>query len=270
MIKRGILVLIIVLSTVALACNDSDNGNYFVAGECWDMFDGQGSDTCNGNELQEWYCSTEEATKDRCMTTTIRCDAGCDAGACNENSAEDTEVNVRIRISQGEPSAGIPITFVAESDEELQDHFWDFGDGSTSTKASPTHVYEKKGQYDVHVRAQSGDTIGYDELDFRIADNLAPIVTLTQTTTREGLLVGFSINAEDPEGRDIIEVSIDYGDESRDIQAAPSMTTTHQYYKMRARCRLHIITEQPRLEHRHSRYHSNIGMIFSISQRKNI
>ncbi len=40
-----------------------------------------------------------------------------------------------------------PIQFL--SDEVIGDHFWDFGDGNTSTEVNPIHTYEMPGTYEV-------------------------------------------------------------------------------------------------------------------------
>jgi PKD repeat protein len=48
---------------------------------------------------------------------------------------------------------------------------WDFGDGSPkSTEASPTHTYEKPGEYTVTVRADVGGQKGWDEFDIDVSE----------------------------------------------------------------------------------------------------
>ncbi|HCK22974.1 MAG TPA: hypothetical protein DHW15_12685, partial [Bacteroidetes bacterium] len=58
-------------------------------------------------------------------------------------------------------------SFSASAEEELVSFEWDFGDGSTSTEAAPSHVYSTPGCFDVSLIATSingcSDTVTYFE-----------------------------------------------------------------------------------------------------------
>ncbi|MFT6148188.1 MAG: PKD repeat protein [Saprospiraceae bacterium] len=68
----------------------------------------------------------------------IYCSNGSGSGSCNVSAGYTTNINNPLSIQfSGVPYGGTgPYTFV-----------WDFGDSSTSTLQSPTHVYAQNGQY---------------------------------------------------------------------------------------------------------------------------
>ncbi len=64
---------------------------------------------------------------------------------------------INLQISGGNGCEPYPVQFTNEStasDTPLQ-YLWDFGDGETSTEASPLHIYQNEGQYDVTLIAYS-------------------------------------------------------------------------------------------------------------------
>jgi PKD repeat protein len=82
-----------------------------------------------------------------CCGNTV-CDAGEDRAICPEDCG--------LTVSAGGPyegSAGQPISFHAAVDtsDPITSHLWTFGDGSSSSEASPAHVYAQGGSYTVGV-----------------------------------------------------------------------------------------------------------------------
>jgi PKD repeat protein len=59
----------------------------------------------------------------------------------------------------GKPTAGHPVSFSAlttVSAQPVVNTLWEFGDGTTGTGATPTHVYKKPGTYTVKAVLFSG------------------------------------------------------------------------------------------------------------------
>lgn len=50
---------------------------------------------------------------------------------------------------------GESVTFSSQGSSNATQYFWDFGDGNTSTAASPTHTYAAGGTYQVKLRAEN-------------------------------------------------------------------------------------------------------------------
>ncbi|MCP4362739.1 MAG: PKD domain-containing protein, partial [Chloroflexi bacterium] len=64
----------------------------------------------------------------------------------------------------------LEVTFINQADESWSNFLWDFGDGTTSTAISPTHVFTPSGIYTVTLQAQqSGSTQSYTSLNRVIA-----------------------------------------------------------------------------------------------------
>jgi len=54
-----------------------------------------------------------------------------------------------LKISTSNGYAPLTIRFTDKSSGEITTWLWNFGDGSTSTKQSPVHVYEQPGKYTI-------------------------------------------------------------------------------------------------------------------------
>ena len=65
----------------------------------------------------------------------------------NTTAIRNKELDVRPSVSEGCP--GEPITFELGRLPEDGIHLWNFGDGSFSNKAKPTHTFSKPGRYEV-------------------------------------------------------------------------------------------------------------------------
>lgn len=59
----------------------------------------------------------------------------------------------------------------AESEGQIVEYYWNFGDGSISTEANPTHSYSKPGTYTASLRANfSNNNSITDEIEIEITD----------------------------------------------------------------------------------------------------
>lgn len=68
------------------------------------------------------------------------------------------EYSVAISPDRYEGPVPLTISFGVETNEEITDYSWDFGDKNTSTKKSPVHTYDEPGSYPVTllVKGQNG------------------------------------------------------------------------------------------------------------------
>lgn len=127
--------------------------------------------------------------------------------SCTEKEADYTTI----------PDPDIDFTFTVDGDEYTLDYYvvstikftncsaktgsftWDFGDGTTSTEASPVHKYEKAGQYNVKL---SLDGVGYKEMPILIVD-ITPKLTVASQSTEiieiNDTKVSFNISLPNPE-----------------------------------------------------------------------
>ncbi|MEO3926844.1 ThuA domain-containing protein [Micromonosporaceae bacterium B7E4] len=84
---------------------------------------------------------------------------------------------------------------------------WTFGDGTTSTAASPSHVYTTNGNYTAQLKVtDSTGKTGFANVQITVG-NTAPVVTIT-TPSNGGMLtfgdkVSYTVNVSDPGGAPI-------------------------------------------------------------------
>ncbi|MCZ2357660.1 MAG: PKD domain-containing protein [Bacteroidia bacterium] len=98
------------------------------------------------------------------------------------------------------PCEDVPVEFFDAGSGGYQ-RFWDFGDGTTSTQSSPSHVYTQTGQYTVKLRVKNYNGLCEDSTSFSIFVNARPrasftvnqekickpgIVSVTNTTDERG------------------------------------------------------------------------------------
>ena len=81
-----------------------------------------------------------------------------------------------------EGAAPLSIQFSSNSEDTdgaVSYHFWDFGDGSTSTLSDPIHTYLQRGDYAVSLTAIDNDgDQKTKQLTITVRDELAPVITL--------------------------------------------------------------------------------------------
>lgn len=61
------------------------------------------------------------------------------------------EVKIGVSLKNAPVGQGIDFSS-AESDGQITEYFWEFGDGNTSVEANPTHAYKKPGTYNVKLK----------------------------------------------------------------------------------------------------------------------
>jgi len=83
---------------------------------------------------------------------------------------------------------------------------WDFGDGETSTEASPEHTYAAAGDYEVVLTATNGGNDATYSQSISLEDPNTEMMKLTGETSktwklyREGVSMSLGPNADDPAG----------------------------------------------------------------------
>ncbi len=128
-------------------------------------------------------------------------------------------------------SEGGSVNFTADvRDPSPVDTFtatWDFGDGTTSTVASVSHVFQQDGNYIV-VLTVVDDEGGTNSTTFLVAvANVRPTVvaTTSSTTIPEGGSIDFSASWTDPGALDHFVLGWDFGDGTN----SSSAVATHSY-----------------------------------------
>ncbi len=79
-----------------------------------------------------------------------------------ENDGNNTTLNAKFIVYNNKVCLGEKVSFEALTKNLPVSYFWDFGDGTTSNKANPTHIYNESGNYDVTltlVNRKTGDEI---------------------------------------------------------------------------------------------------------------
>ncbi|MEO0473604.1 MAG: PKD domain-containing protein, partial [Bacteroidota bacterium] len=113
----------------------------------WDFGDGNTSTAQNPTHI---YTSVGTFTVTLVATET--------ASGCNDQFIQTIDVTNPVAAFSASPTFGCPDLTVnfTNSSVDANDYFWDFGDGSVSTAANPSHTYTAPGQYDVMLIASDG------------------------------------------------------------------------------------------------------------------
>jgi peroxiredoxin len=116
------------------------------------------------------------------------------------------------------PKVNDEIEFNIINSEDVQEYFWDFGDGSTSNESSPVHTYPSNGSYNVSLKVTylEGNIDSISKTIFiDSAINLAPTkpnISYYSVSSWEPFLVyTFNFTSDDENG-DKIKYEIDWGD----------------------------------------------------------
>lgn len=115
------------------------------------------------------------------------------------------------------------ITDVGSADTHTYE--WDFGDGVTSTLATPSHSYADNGVYLVMLTVLDDDNgVGVDTLNVTVS-NVDPVVEVGPNLSGdEGSVIAFSAVITDSGSADTHTYDWDFGDGNSSTQAAPSHT----------------------------------------------
>ncbi|MDD6177538.1 MAG: PKD domain-containing protein [Ruminobacter sp.] len=127
--------------------------------------------------------------------------------------------------------SGLTVNFEDKStdaDGDLLAVEWDFGDGTTSKKAKPTHTYAKEGTYKVILTVDDGSEKAQYIKEISISvdpTNHAPVADFTVTSSE--LTVTITNKSTDADG-DILTYTFDMGDGNKITKRDSSFTYTYQ------------------------------------------
>lgn len=127
----------------------------------WDF--GDNTPEVKGKTVKHTYVNP--GTYDVTLTVTAQNGAKAEAPAKNYivvTAAAPTPSNQGIEADfKTSPTYGytgwapLTVNFVDKSSSEVDDWYWDFGDGVTSTDKNPTHTYTTKGKYTVKLSVEA-------------------------------------------------------------------------------------------------------------------
>ncbi|MET8813615.1 PQQ-dependent sugar dehydrogenase [Streptomyces sp. NPDC004549] len=129
-----------------------------------------------------------------------------------ENATDGHSPVARAAADKTSGQAALKVRFssagTTDQDGDTLTHHWDFGDGTSSTAANPTHTYRKNGTYTATLTAQDPSGRTGSAAVRIVVGNTAPTVTLQLPQDGQlfsfGDAVPFTVEVTDPEdGRNI-------------------------------------------------------------------
>ncbi len=178
----------------------------------WDF--GDGSDIDTATKVDHTFAEnktynvvlTVKDVKNTVKKTTV---LTVDSAACTQ------AVTVQFSYANDASDAtNATIKFTGNVSGNIAKYVWDFGDGTTSNDANPTHKYEKSGNYDVTLTVTDADGITYDavskevkivKIDQTTPTNKPPVADFTVTKASwKTRTVEATNNSSDPDG-DLLE-----------------------------------------------------------------
>ncbi|MDT4928025.1 MAG: hypothetical protein QOF92_892 [Pseudonocardiales bacterium] len=128
-------------------------------------------------------------------------------------------------------SVGFDGTGSVDSDGTIAGYAWTFGDGGTSTAASPTHVYPDAGTYPVQLTV-TDNRGGSDSVTHNVTTTLPANVkpTAAFTATPSGLSVGFDGTGSVDSDGTIASYAWDFGDGATSAAVSPTHLYTEGTY----------------------------------------
>lgn len=110
---------------------------------------------------------------------------------------------------------------------DVESYYWDFGDGTSSTEASPTHTFSSAGTYTVTLKVNS--SAGYSsqvEESLSVAGKASAFYQYTAQSFREG---GFGrvIDFDATSSANVVSISWDFGDGT--VIEDADFTYTHEF-----------------------------------------
>jgi PKD repeat protein len=198
----------------------SSTDNVGVTGYSWNF--GDGNTTTGATPTHTYadpgtYTVTLNVTDDNgntdtdtvTVTVSDTTDPTADAGA-NETTAEDTQVTFDATNS---------------TDNGVLSYSWDFGDGNTTTGATPTHTFADPGTYSVTLTTtDAGGNTDTDTITVTVSDTTNPTAKAgSNQTVTEDTAVSFDGSSSTDNGQ-IVSYSWDFGDGNTTTGASPSHT----------------------------------------------
>jgi subtilisin family serine protease/PKD repeat protein len=165
---------------------------------------------------------------------TVTLSATDSAGQTRTDTALVTVANVAPTANAGPPRSGVegsPVSFLGSATDPGPDdvltYSWNFGDGTTGTGATPSHVYEQGDVYTATLTVSDGDGgVGTSTVVVTVA-NVGPTASAGPPKSgTEGSAISFVGSATDPGSSETLTYSWNFGDGSAPAAGA---STSHVY-----------------------------------------
>jgi PKD repeat protein len=167
------------------------------------------------------YTFTYEDYFEVCLTiyneTTGCVDEFCDVIAIIDSSS------VACNADFGFETSETSVVFTNNSQGNITDYFWDFGDGNYSYSANPTHTYAEAGIYDVYLGVYDSVNYCYDDVIKVVSISVEGSVTCNASYSY--FIEGTSVVFTNKSSNNITDYFWDFGDGSYSYAENP----THNY-----------------------------------------
>jgi gliding motility-associated-like protein len=149
-----------ITSGIASVCSENNSGEVSVSGylgsiALWQYSVNDGT-SWRDTAVTQATLGYENITQSRIYRASVK------NGVCESIVSSQTKITVNplpvVAFTAVSKPEGEAITFTNSStvsSGSIQQYFWDFGDGSSSTARSPIHTYENSGDYEVRLEATS-------------------------------------------------------------------------------------------------------------------
>jgi PKD repeat protein len=125
-------------------------------------------------------------------------------------------------VSQG--AAPLVVSFRNQSQGQVTSYSWDFGDGGSSTQASPTYVYQTPGTYEATLRVTGPGGTSNVSKQITVSSPSAPIAAFTPSQTSGNAPLSVTFNNQS-QGQ-VTSYAWDFGDGGSSNQTSPTHTFT--------------------------------------------
>ncbi len=205
-------------SCTNLTCNftnQSSDPDGTIASSSWTFGDGQTSTASNPSHIYGAagsYTVTLTVTDDRGGTNSVQ--HGVTVSSANQSPT----------AAFSSSCSGDACTFTntsSDPDGTIASSSWNFGDGQTSSAASPSHTYSASGTYTVQLTV-TDDRGGTNAVSHTVTVNRPPVAAFTSSCSN--LSCNFTSQSSDPDGS-ISNYSWNFGDN----QTSAAQNPSHSY-----------------------------------------
>lgn len=211
--------------TVSVDGSDSSDTDGTIASYAWDFGDGS---TATGSTASHTY--SQAGTYD--VTLSVTDDDGARGSTTQQVSVTAPAVNAPPAAAFEVTTAGLSATFdstgSSDSDGTIAGYRWDFGDGTSSQQANPTHTYATAGDYTV-VLTVTDDDGATDSASRSVTVTAPPPAneppTAAFTSSTEGLTVQLDASSSSDTDGTLASYSWDFGDGT----GGNGVTVAHTY-----------------------------------------